>query len=44
MEKGKSVGVIEKIRRDDPIEYFLPTGKTSLLIPRGNDSNKSLLE
>ena len=25
MEKNKYVGVIEEVRGDDPIEYFLPT-------------------
>ena len=28
MDKGRSVGVIEgkEVRRDGPMEYFLPTG------------------
>ena len=42
MEKGGSVWVMEgeKVRRDDPIEYFLPVGaRKSLLSPRGDNCN-----
>ena len=42
MEKGGCVRVIEgeEVRRDDPVEYFLPTGgRKYLLSPRGGDGN-----
>ena len=44
MEKSRNVRVIEgeAIRRDDQIEYFLPTGgQKYLLSPRGSDGNSS---
>ena len=41
MEKGGCVRVIEeKVRGDDPVEYFLPCGgRKYLLSSRGGDGN-----
>ena len=42
MEKNRYVKVIEgkKVRGDDPVEYFLPTGiRSTFLSPRGSDGS-----
>ena len=41
MEKGRCVRVIEgkQVRRDEPVEYFLPARVRSTLSPRGGDGN-----